>query len=250
MVIGALALGSPARSQEPAPSTESLAEAARNAREQKLNSTKDQKIFTNDDFSRPASSPNELTTAPEPSAKKPSQVAKPQSGDCDNPEAARIQEDLEAAQEQLERVQQDLSYDPKVISDGDVDMTNFKSGSSGLAFGSPPLLQSQPQAPARVDEVMLTEKVASLKDALRIACDSPEDAGIQKKLDTLQQQLNVLQRQFALDQAAFYSKPNYAQDDAGKAALEAEEQQIQSLQSEIAQLKDELAASKETPTAP
>jgi len=214
-----------------------------------LNSTKNQKILTNDDLIMQSSSPNDSSVAPESPPRKPAEVAKPQTGDCDNPEGERIQADLDAAQEELERLRHELSYDPKVISDGDVDMKNFKPGYSGLAFGSPPLLQTQPQAPARVDEVLLEEKIASLKNALRIACDSPEDAGIQRKLDPLQQQLKLLQRQFLLDQAAFYSKPNYSEDAAGKAGLDAEEQQIQSLQSEIERLKDELAASRENQTA-
>jgi len=47
-----------------------------------------------------------------------------------------------------------------------------------------------------------------------------------------------------LDRAAYYSKPNYAGDSAGKDKLDAEQEQIESLQSEIERLKDELAASK------
>jgi hypothetical protein len=141
----------------------------------------------------------------------------------------------------LDQVRSELSYDPKVISNGDVDLKNFKSGSSGVAFGSPPLLQSQPQSPARINEVILEEKVAALKQASRIACDSPEDAKIQKQLDSAEEELKSLRREFDLDQSAYYSKPNYAEDTAGKARLDAEQQQIESLQSEIERLKGELS---------
>jgi hypothetical protein len=88
---------------------------------------------------------------------------------------------------------------------------------------------------------MLEQKITALKEAARIACDSPEDAAIQRKLDATEQQLKLLQSEFALDQAAYYSN---ADDTTGKAKLDAEQEQIQSLQSEIERLKDQLAMSK------
>jgi type I restriction-modification system DNA methylase subunit len=100
-----------------------------------------------------------------------------------------------------------------------------------------------------VAEVSLEEKIASLTSALRVACASPEDAQIQTKLDQAEQQLNLLQRQYDLDQTTYYSQTNYATDTAGKAKLDAEQQQIQDLQSEIDRLKDELAASNANPSA-
>jgi len=123
-------------------------------------------------------------------------------------------------------------------------MKNFKPGKSGLDVGGPPLLESKPLVPARVAEVSLDEKISSLTRALRIACDSPKDAVIQTEIDSAEQELKVLQREFDLDQAAYYSKTNYAADTAGKAKLDAEAQQVQYLQSEIERLKGELAASK------
>jgi hypothetical protein len=150
--------------------------------------------------------------------------------------------ELQSAQDELDQLRRELSYNPQAISGGDVDLKNFRSGTSGLAFGSPPLLQSQPQAPGRVNEVILEERIASLREASRIACDSPKDAGIQKKLDSAEKELKLLQREFDLDQSTYYSKTNYAADAAGKARLDAEQQQIESLQSEIEHLKDELPA--------
>jgi hypothetical protein len=223
-------------------------DAARGAREQASNSRVRPKVITNDDLGVP-SSPSASANPPKPSSGSPSEnptaARTPQSTGCHDPEEdERLKQDLQATQEELDQVRRELSYDPKVISDGDVDMKNFKSGSSGLAFDSPPLLQTQPQAPARVMEVMLEEKIAAMKDASRVACDSPEDAEIQRKLDSADQQLKLLQSEFALDQAAYYSKPNYPGDSAGKAKLDGEQQQIESLQSEIEHLKDELGAAK------
>jgi hypothetical protein len=244
-----LPVSASARSQEPAESAESVVDAARNAREQASNSTVRPKVITNDDLVVLSSPPSASANPPKPSSESPSEhrtaERTPEPAGCHDPEEDdRLKQDLQATQEELDQIRRELSYDPKVISDGDVDMKNFTSGSSGLAFGSPPLSQAQPQAPARVTEVMLEQKIAAMKDASRIACDSPEDAEIQQKLDSANQQLKLLQSEFALDRAAYYSKPDYAGDSVGQAKLEAEQQQIESLQSEIERLKGELATGK------
>jgi hypothetical protein len=240
-----LALGGNARSQEPQQSAESIVDAARNAREHASNSTAHAKIVTDDDIA--AQSPMSTAATGQAASPSPSriQARTPQPAECHKPdEEERLKQDLQAAQDELDQIRRELSYDPKVISDGDVDMKNFKSGSSGLAFGSPPLSQAEPQAPARVAEVMLEQRITALKEATRIACDSPEAAGIQRELDGAEQQLKLLESEFTLDQAAYYSKSNYADDTADKAKLNSEQEQIQSLQSEIQRLRDELAASK------
>ena len=150
--------------------------------------------------------------------------------------------ELQAAEQELAQLRSDLSYQPPVISDHDLDTEHFQPGSSGLNVGSPPLLDSQPPAPARVTEVELEQRIASLQKALRYVCEPPDAARIQIQVDDLEQQLNLLQRQFNLDQDAYYSKPNFAEDTAGKAQLDAEQQQIQSLQTELEQLRQQLAA--------
>jgi hypothetical protein len=234
----------PARSQSPPPPAQSIVEAARNAREQQSKSTTHPKIFTNDDLGVQFPLPSASAIPPESSSKNLAEVPTPQTPGCNNPEDQRLKMDLQVAQEVLDQIRRELSYEPAVISGGNVDLKNFKPGSSGLAFGSPPLLQTQPQSPARVSGVILEGKIASLKEASRIACDSPKDAGIQKKLDSAEKELRLLQREFDLDRAAYYSKPNYAKDTTGKAKLDTEQQQIQSLQSEVDRLKEELPPPK------
>jgi len=172
------------------------------------------------------------------------EVPKPRTAECDNPEAERLKTALLVAQGEQDQIRRELSYQPNVISGPNLELKTFKSGHSGLDVGGPPLLETKPMIPARMTEVNLEKKIASLKRALRIACDSPEDAGIQMKLDQAEQELNLLQRQLVLDQAAYYSKPNYAGDAAGKARLDCELEQRQYLQSEIERLKGELAASQ------
>jgi hypothetical protein len=240
----ALALGIPARSQEPPHPAQSIVEAARNVREQKSNSTKHPKIITNDDLGVQYSGPSDSASPLESSSMNRAEVPKPPASNCDNPDAERLKMDLVVAQGEQEQIRRELSYHPVVISDGDVDLKNFKPGSSGIDVGGPPLLETKPLVPARVAEVNVDEKIASLTRALHIACDSSKDAEIQTKLDHAEQELNVLQRQFDLDQAAYYSRTNYAADADGRARLDAELQQTQNLKSEVERLKGELAATK------
>ncbi len=240
----AIAFGAPVRSQEPPHPAESIAEAARNVREHQSNSTKHPKIFTNDDLGAQYPVPSTSLSPLESSSASVAEVPKPPAAECDNPDADRLKADLLAAQAEQDQVRREVSYNPLAISGGNVDMKNFKPGSSGVALGGPPLLETKPPVTARIEEVSLDEKIASLTRALRIACDSTKDAGIQTELDGAQQELKVMQREFDLDQAAYYSKTNYAADTSGKARLDAEAQQVQYLQSEVERLKGELAAAK------
>jgi hypothetical protein len=246
------ALGAPARSQEPTAPAQSVTEAARNARQQRSNSSKNATVITNDDFSSASPSPATIAASPAtPRESAATQAEEPtqSSINCDSPDDQRIKGELQAAQDELDQTRHELNQDPKVISDGDVDMTNFKPGSSGVAFGSPPLSDAQPQSPARINEVMLDQRVASLKKAVQLACDTPHGAEIQAKLDSAESQLKLLQSEFNLDQSSYYSKPGYSGDTAGKAKLDAEQLQIQSLQAEVDRLKSELPAAQTNPVA-
>lgn len=244
LTVLAFALGATARSQEAPHPAQSIAEVARKVREQKSNSRKHPKIITNDDLGGQSSVPSTSASPPESPSTKGTEAPKPPAGDCDNPDAEKLKTDLLAVQGEQDQIRRALAYQPQVISGPNLDLRNFKPGNSGFDVGGPPLLETKPPVSARVAQADLEEKIASLKRALRIACGSPKDAGIQMKLDEAEQQLNLLQRQFDLDQNAYYSKTNYAADTAGKAKIDAELQQVQNLQSEIERLKDELAASK------
>lgn len=263
----ALAFGIPLRSQEATAPAESVADAARAARDQKTSAAKPTKVITTDDLVPPTPLPVESIGPAAPSKTPTSQMAsKPQGAqaglnkpsneaaraqaeepaaqktNCDDPNDERRRAELQALQDERDQLRRELNADPPVISGRDVDMTNFKTGNSGVAFGSPPLSQTTPQSPARIQEVELNERIASLERAIRIACDSPENAGIQRKLDEALQQLKMLQREFDLDRTTYYSKPNYSDDTAGKAKLAEEQQQIDAVQSEVDRLKQELAA--------
>ncbi len=247
-----LAISGPARSQEPPKLAESVVDAARNDRQRQLNSATPPVVFTNDDIAVQPPSPGAAAATPPESAPKQAETAAPQTPattDCHNPDDERLKRELQSAQDELDELRRELSYNPQAISPSDVDLKNFKAGSSGLAFGTPPLQQSQPQAPARINEVILEQRLASLKEASRIACEPAKDAGIQRQIDSAEKELKLLQRQFDLNQAAYYSKPNYAADTAGKASLDATRQQIESLQSEIKRQQDEIPPPKTNPAA-
>jgi len=246
VVVGvfSLAFGTTARSQEPPHPTESVTEAARNVREHQSNSAKHPKIFTNDDLRGQYPVPSTSASPAESSSASLAGVPKPPAAECDNPDAESLKADLLAAQARQDQVRREVSSNPLSISGVDVDMKNFKPGSSGVALGGPPLLETKPLVSVRIEEVSLDEKIASLTRALRIACDSPKDAGIQTELDGAEQELKVMQREFDLDQNAYYSKTNYASDTAGKAKIDAEAQQVQYQQSEVERLKSKLTASK------
>lgn len=235
-----LVFAAPVRSQESPSQTESVVEAARNARERKANSAKHPKLITNADLGGERSAAA-IDSALQPPSTNGATAPIPSAADCDKPESASLKVELQAAQQELDRVRSELSYQPTIISGNDLDLQYFKSGNSGFNVGAPPLLDAQPPNPTLVTQAELEEKIESLKSALRLACEPPEAASIQSKLDQTEQQLKLLQRDFVLHQDAFYSKTDYAEDSAGKAKLDAEQQQIQALQSEIDQRRQQLA---------
>ena len=241
LTILALAFAAPARSQEPSYPSESIVQAARNARERKANSNKHLKIITNADLEQrhpvPADPSLDLRF-PETYA---DDVSTPPAAECDNPEAARLSMLLQAAEQQFDQLRLELSYQPEVISNNDLDLEYFKPGGSGLDVGAPPLLEVEPPVPARVAEAQLEERIDSLQKALRIACEPPEAARVQSELDQAEQELDLLQREFDLDLDTFYSNADYAEDREGAAWLDYEQQQIDYLQSEIDRLQQNLA---------
>jgi len=269
--VSAFVLSAPALGQQTPAGPPSVVEAARAAQAQKANSSTPPKVITNDDLApqavpvAPAAAPEappeatsqgaqttsaEAAPTPAGAAAKPSGAAQQaaaatEPGGCHNPESDdAIQAEIQAAQDELDQVRHDLAENPMAIPNQNIDMSNFKPGGSGVDLGSPPLSDAQPQSPGRIKEVELEQRIASLKRAAVVTCDSAKNGEIQRKIDEAQQQLTVAQRELDLDSSSYYSNPNYAQDTAGKAKIEGQQEQVQSLQSEIDSLKQELAASQ------
>ena len=247
VAVLALAFAAPARPQESQPA-QSVVEAARNAREHKTHSAKAPRIITNADLGEERSVASDSALVGPPSTNAVA-VPNPSPAACDNPESAALKMELQAAQQELDQLHSELSDRPAVISGNNLDLQYFKPGNSGFNVGTPPLRDAQPPNPMLVAQAELEEKIASLKNASRLACEPPEAASIQSELDQTEQQLKLLQRDFALHQDAYYSRSDFAGDIAGKARLDAELQQIQSLQSEVERLRNELAALSPPPIA-
>jgi hypothetical protein len=237
----ALAFAATARSQEPSYPMQAIVQAARNARERRATSTKHPKIITNADLEQRHPAPVDPSLDlrfPETYA---DDVSTPPVAECDNPEAARLSMQLQAAEQKLDQLRLELSYQPEVISNHDLDLEYFKPGGSGLYVGAPPRLEVEPPPPARVAEAQLEDRIDSLQKALRIACEPPEAARVQSELDQAEQELDLLQREFDLDLDTYYSNADYAEDREGAAWLDYEQQQIDYLQSEIDRLRQNLA---------
>src|SRR5258708_9561153 len=156
----AFALAAPARSKDP---PQSVVEAARNARERKANSTKHPKIITNTDLGVPYSAPTVSAFDLHSSSSYADEESYPPMADCDNPRAASLAMELQDAQQELEQIRYELSYQPEVIPNGDLDLQYLQPGYPVLYFHSPPLLTLAPPVPARVAEAELEERIASLE---------------------------------------------------------------------------------------
>ena len=228
------------RAQETAVQTPSVVEAARNARLRTTNSGKHPKIITNADLGVQSSVSSPSTFDLQLSSTNADEVPNPLSTGCDDPQAERLNADLQAAQQELDQLRRDLQINSPVVSDNDLDLQYFKPGNSGFDVGAPPLLDTQPPVPARITEVELEERIDKLQKALRLACEPPEAARIQNAIDDDERELNLLQRQFALDQEDYYSTP-VTERLGGNPQLDAEQQQIQELQAEIQNLREQLA---------
>jgi len=129
---------------------------------------------------------------------------------------------------------------PKVITDDDLDKSNFHPGQEGLNVGAPPKLETGPPSAAAVANAEAADQSAE-----KVAEDDAEMARLKLQLAQAQKDLDLAQRELALDQDTYFSKPDYAGDTAGKAKLDSEKQQISDMQQEIEKLKTRLAALEE-----
>jgi cell division protein FtsB len=233
----ALAASMPARAQQPQKLPESIVAAARMARERGQTLGKQIRIITNDDLGLQYSV-GRVDLAPEPASAAPVEAANPAVAGCDNPEAERLKAELTATREDLEQLRHQLNYQSPSAG---IDLQYFKPGNSGFYVGAPARVEKAPPSAAMITEVDLAARVAFLERAVRLACESPEAASIQSKIDALDQELELSQREYDLDSGSYYSQTNFSEDRAGKARLDAQAQRIEELKVEIAELQNELA---------
>jgi type I restriction-modification system DNA methylase subunit len=84
---------------------------------------------------------------------------------------------------------------------------------------------------------------------------SAEALLMKAKLEALEKELDLLERELPLERNNYYTKPDYQHDTAGKAKLDALQQQITDKQQEVDTLKTRLAAlmeqlTREQPASP
>ena len=124
---------------------------------------------------------------------------------------------------------------PKVITDETFPATH-QPGKDAINVGAPP----EPVSPE--DTARAAGEQSADKEADEAAAkEDAEITELKKQLAEAEKQLDLQKREFALDSEAYYSKPDFANDKAGKAKLDAEQQAIQAQQPEVDRLKARLA---------
>ena len=130
---------------------------------------------------------------------------------------------------------------PKVISDDDLDRRNFQPGQEGLNVGASPKLETEPPSP----EAVAAAEASDAEAAKKAADEDAELARLKLRLADGEKDLDLAKRTLALDQDAYLSKPDYANDTAGKAKLDEEKQEISDKQQEVEKLKTRVSALEE-----
>jgi hypothetical protein len=143
----------------------------------------------------------------------------------------------EAARKAREK-KKDATKPAKVITDETLDV---KKGDVQSAVAE------EAKTPGTVNANAQTAPGTAGAPAKAAAKDEKKEK-LKKQLTDLKEQLkqslmdlDLLQRENRLDQDAYYSKPNYGSDTAGKQKLDDEKQQISNKQEEVARLKAKLA---------
>jgi hypothetical protein len=130
---------------------------------------------------------------------------------------------------------------PKVISDDDLDRRNFQPGQEGLNVGASPKLETEPPSP----EAVAAAEASDAEAAKKAADEDAELARLKERLVDGEKDLDLAKRTLALDQDAYLSKPDYANDTAGKAKLDDEKQGINDKQQDVEKLKTRVSALEE-----
>jgi hypothetical protein len=138
----------------------------------------------------------------------------------------------------------------KVIDD---DTLVVKKGDVQSAAAEVPKMPGSADAPAQPasgDATASAPGSPNASDDEKARALLKQRVALKEKIKDAQSDLDLLQREFQLDQDAFYSSPDYANNTSGKAKLDAMKQQIADKQQELDRLKSELAALPAAPETP
>ena len=141
---------------------------------------------------------------------------------------------------------QNASSPKKVISDDDLDAKRVQPGQEGLTTATPQLDTQPPSADAVAAQQAADARREQSPEGDPVKdTDSAKIAKLKGELAQAEEDLKLSQREASLAQDTVYSKPDYQRDTAGKAQLDAMQQQINDRQEKVEQLKTRLAAIEE-----
>jgi hypothetical protein len=133
----------------------------------------------------------------------------------------------------------------KVITDDDLDKETIKAGAQGLTVDGPAKLETQPPTPDAVADAAARSSVPSDPATVAAPSDDPEIARLKDSIADAEKDTDLARRDLALQQDTFFSNPDHQHDIAGKAKLDALQQQINDKQQAIDRMKTRLAAMEE-----
>jgi hypothetical protein len=158
----------------------------------------------------------------------------------------------EAARRAREKKKEQAKPPAKVITDDTLDVKKgdvqsataeqLRIPGTPTAPAPAPAAGSAANAPAQTQATGAPAAVnASATPATKDGKEPKEVTELKEKIKQAESDLDLLNREYRLDQDAYFSKPDYADDAAGKQKLDDEKVQISSKQQEVDRLKAKLA---------
>ena len=159
----------------------------------------------------------------------------------------------EAARRSRERKKATAKPTPIITDDT---LTPVPTPAPGSATNAPAGQQSAATAPGVAATAGSNTSDENAPSAADVAEKKKKDVeALKQQVAALQGEVDFAQRSLSLDQAAFYSKPDFSNDRNGKAKLDAEQADLKQKQDDLAQLKAKFPAlggveEPKTPTPP
>jgi hypothetical protein len=149
----------------------------------------------------------------------------------------------EAARRAREKKKAQAKPPAKVITDDTLDV---KKGDVQSAAAEQLKIPGSPEAPAQAASSAATAPATGAANspatpATKDGKEPKEVTELREKVKQAESDLDLLNREYRLDQDAYFSKPDYANDTAGKQKLDDEKVQIGNKQQEVDRLKAKLA---------
>jgi type I restriction-modification system DNA methylase subunit len=162
---------------------------------------------------------------------------------------AQSQNIAEAARRSREQAK-NATKPSKVITDDDLDKKGVKPGQQGLTVDAPAKLETQPPTPDAVSAAAATTSASTDPATAPAASDDPEIAQLKDQIADAEKDADLGKRELTLQQDSYWSNPDHEHDTAGKAKVDALQQQISDKQQDIDRLKTRLAAMQELHKTP